>query len=167
MSAIPAAETHVAGSADRRPSHLVSLISVVTFTKFSGAFFSGPIVRSSIYNVYTPVPFTLLFTLLLLFLKSVCSSRAGERRLFIFYRLPSRRPCVVVSLALFLFSCFLLWSCFLFFTLLLGARVLFHLVLFYVKRRAVGGVIFFSLIEPHTELWSLKDNLYYGNLGCV
>lgn len=30
-----------------------------------------------------------------------------------------------------------------------------------------GEQVFFSFIEARTELWSLKDNLYYGNLGCV
>lgn len=52
-----------------------------------------------------------------------------------------------------------------FFSLLLRARV-FSLLYFCVKRRVVV-LVFFSLIEAHTELWSLKDNLYYGNLGCV
>lgn len=55
---------------------------------------------------------------------------------------------------------------YLFFTLLLLARV-FTLLYFCVKRQGVGVVFFFALIETHTELWSLKDNLYYGNLGCV
>jgi hypothetical protein len=36
---------------------------VVTFTKFPATFFPSPIVRSSIYNVYTPRQFLLRFYL--------------------------------------------------------------------------------------------------------
>lgn len=73
----------------------------VTFTKFPVTYFPSSIVRSSIYNVYTPlVPFTLLFTLLLLFLKSVCSSR---RRATVIYFLPPGLPATVCCCPSFYF----------------------------------------------------------------
>lgn len=43
---------------DRKP-----ISPVVTFTKFPATFFPSPIVRSSIYNVYTPRQFLLRFYL--------------------------------------------------------------------------------------------------------
>lgn len=77
--------------------------STVTFTKFLPHFSPPDCPQHHLQRLHAaPVPFTLLFTLLLLFLKSVCSSRAGDRRLFIFCRLASRRPCVVVPPFIFI-----------------------------------------------------------------
>lgn len=52
---------HQKGGAEARDRKAISV--VVTFTKFLATFFPVPIVRSSIYNVYTPHQFLLRFYL--------------------------------------------------------------------------------------------------------
>lgn len=65
---------------------------------------------------------------------------------------------------------------FIFIFVLLIMELVFFLLCYYVLAcspyfifvlRGERSTFFFLLIVAHTELWSLKDNLYYGNLGCV
>lgn len=139
------------------PVWLHSLNSRPHFSRarLSAAPFTTSTCRASSFYAFIYAPFIIFKVRLFL------APAPSGGYLFFAVGLPATVCCCVPY---FIFIFVLLIMKLVFFTLLLHARV-FTLLYFCVKRRAVD--VFFSLIEAHTELWSLKDNLYYGNLGCV
>lgn len=161
------AERETSSAARRRataspsPRWLHSLNSRPHFSRarLSAAPFTTSTRRASSFYAFIYAPFIIFKVRLFL-------APGTERRLFIFCRRPPGDRVLLCPSLYFYFRASYYGVSF-FFSLLLRARV-FALLYFYVKRRAVAVVyFFFSLIAAHTELWSLKDNLYYGNLGCV
>lgn len=150
-------------SAAGRPRYLP-----VTFTKFQQHFSRADCPQLHLQRLYTRRASSFYAFIYAPFIIFKVRLFLARRRATVIYFLPPGLPetvCCCVPRFIFIFLLLIMELLFYFFTLLLGACV--FVFYFCVKRRAVGVVVFFSLIEPHTELWSLKDNLYYGNLGCV
>lgn len=146
-------------TASPSPRWLHSLNSRPHFSRarLSAAPFTTSTRRASSFYAFIYAPFIIFKVRLFL------APAPSGGYLFFAVGLPATVCCCVPR---FIFIFVLLIMELVFFSLLLRARV-FALLYFCVKRRAFDFVFFFSLIEAHTELWSLKDNLYYGNLGCV